>query len=129
MQYGARYEGFRIIQEPMVKWHRMSTAIVRVFNGDRFIIGADGRQTKGADDVLVTNALQKIFPINDENKLAYSICGSTIRTGENGVTIWNLHEQIRIAAAPLYGHGLGSLTAYAESLAGLINRVFFMKPE
>jgi len=55
----------------------MSTAIVRTYTSDGFVIAADGRVRGAEDGCVISDTVQKIFPIGGSTPyfLAYSISG------------------------------------------------------
>ena len=102
----------------------MSTAIFRMYLDDGFVIAADGRQTKGLNDEPVSDGIQKIFPIHDDNKqLGYSMCGTHLFTTNDGSrVIWDLHEEVEKAVLDPITRRSSSLEGYATRLSRPIYR-------
>jgi hypothetical protein len=82
----------------------MSTTIVRIYTPEGFVIAADGRNYNADTKTIVSDAVQKIFPVElMGGKLAYTLtgtCGITPR--DSNEVIFDLlpwiHESIRAAA-------------------------------
>ena len=83
---------------------QMSTSIVRIYTPEGFVIAADGRNYNADTKTVVSDSVQKIFPIEQMGgRLAYTLTGTCEITPRhsNEVTFdllpW-IHEAIRVTA-------------------------------
>src|SRR6266568_644651 len=79
----------------------MSTAIVRTYTPDGFVIAADGRARRAEDGKVETEKIQKIFPIGGSSSrfLAYSISGAaTIASRDATEVAFNFVAEIKRAS-------------------------------
>ena len=102
----------------------LSTAILRVYVSEGFVVGADGRQTKEPNEQVVSNETQKIFPIADENKqLGYALTGTHLFTSSDEREIlWDLRIEMENAIREIGGRRSSNLTGYAVRLSRPIQR-------
>lgn len=95
----------------------MSTAIVRTYTSEGFVIAADGR-ARGTDDWKVqTDEAQKIFPIGGSSTrfLAYSISGAaSIPSRDATEMAFDFVKEINIATQALSARRYSSLGDYAK---------------
>jgi hypothetical protein len=102
----------------------MSTAIVRIYTEEGFVIAADGRQVR-EDGLPFNDGAQKIFPLCDERgSLAYAICGTTLMTSDDDTNepVWDLAAEMAHAIKSLSGRKSKNLFGYATRLSRPINR-------
>jgi hypothetical protein len=106
-------------------WIDMSTVVVRVYTPEGFVVGADGRNYNAETKTILSDSIQKIFPIQHVGGvLAYSLSGTSELTppGSNEILFdllpW-IHKQIidlstvKFRSLWHYGH------AISESLSEL----------
>jgi hypothetical protein len=101
---------------------RMSTAILRIYTGDGFLIAADGL-AKEKDGSVSNLAAQKIFSFGAGGSLAYSIAGrSKIGPDDSPRISFSFEDQLDEAtlAIPMDQHA--TLTEFAKPLSQRILR-------
>jgi hypothetical protein len=100
----------------------MSTAIFRTYTSEGFVIAADGLRLKLGDPNYHKEDVQKIFPIEDENKtLAFGLAGC-IYTSNDDVAAFDFSVEADKAAKALTTRRPADLTRYAELFSGIINK-------
>ncbi len=106
----------------------MPTAIVRIFTGEGFVIGADGLETAEPGDAFVSDSLQKIFHVPGKDKqLAHAVCGiHRITSDKDGEILWDLHAQVQTTARALANARSATLYEYATRLSRPIHRALLM---
>lgn len=95
----------------------MSTAIVRTYTSEGFVIAADGRACGGEDGKVETDSVQKIFPIGSSSIgfLAYSISGTVSIASRDATEIaFNFAEEINRATLVLSMRRFSTLADYAK---------------
>ena len=102
----------------------MSTAIVRMYVTDGFIVAADGRKYDSENHLILSDTAQKIFSIDSPGKsLAYSLTG-VIGLGPNDSEDlgFNFEKEIAQAVTTARTSTEKTLDAYARVLARYITQ-------
>ena len=101
----------------------MSTAIVRTFTEEGFIIAADGRARGAEDGIKKYDDLQKIFAIgNNPRSLAYSISGAaSIATCDGTEIAFDFITEINRATEALSMRRYDNLGEYARKAFGSVH--------
>jgi hypothetical protein len=104
----------------------MSTAIVRSYHQDGFVVMADGRRTDTADPSVVIDTTQKIFDLSDgNNQIACSIAGVAIINGcQSNEAILDLGSEVLKGASALSGQRFRDMFEFGIQLARPINILF-----
>ena len=102
----------------------MSTAIVREYTAEGFVIAADGRKSK-PDGTVVSDTVQKIFPhVGPGRVLAYSLAGTVMFTAdhdENDI-VFDFVAQTAEVAKSLSAIRSKNLVGFGKRLGDAINR-------
>jgi hypothetical protein len=101
----------------------MSTSIVRIYTTEGFVIAADGRNYSLETKQIVSDTVQKIFPVEQPGRrLAYSISGTSELTPENSSTvIFDILNAIHEGVESLRDRTLKSLWHYCDALAEVVS--------
>jgi len=103
----------------------MSTAIVRTYTAEGFVIAADGRARGTEDGKTKFEKVQKIFPIGSGRNplLVYSISGSpTIPSRDATEVAFNFVEKINAAAQVFSERRANNLFDYAKRVGGAVHQ-------
>jgi len=94
------------------------TAIVRTLTPGGFVLAADGRKSGAIDGAVLSDSVQKIFPIKTfAGSFAYSIAGTIELPTDNNLEVaLNLAEEIRKSADSLEKRKTRNLAGYAVRL-------------
>lgn len=101
----------------------MSTAIVRMYTSDGFVVAAEGRKYNLESKIVVSDSVQKIFPIDEAGKrLVYTISGTVELTpkGSPDDVVFDCAGAIREAVRSLATSTFKSLWHYGEALSKLL---------
>lgn len=93
-EWSGIYVGGQICEAPFLKFDSMSTAIIRIYTREGFVVAADGRRRRHrptGDWAILSDSVQKIFPIEEEGRsLAYAMAGAAQIAGEAGQILFDL---------------------------------------
>jgi hypothetical protein len=94
------------------------TAIVRSLTREGFVMAADGQSSGAIDGAMLTDSVQKIFPVKTPHgAFAYSIVGTVeLITGDGTEVAVNLVDEIQSSASLLAHRKTKTLTGYAVRL-------------
>jgi hypothetical protein len=100
----------------------MSTAIVRIYTPDGFVIAAEGRKYNLETKTVLSGSVQKIFPIEDAGKrLAYTISGTVELTPKgSSEVVFDCARAIHHAIEALATSNFKSLWHYGEAISKLL---------
>jgi hypothetical protein len=102
---------------PRIICFPMSTAIVRTYTSEGFVIAADGRAIGVEERRVVTDTAQKVFPIEwTGGSLAYSVAGTLQISSDDRRQVFNLILETEKAQAAVTNTP-ASLVEYASLLA------------
>src|SRR5690242_9871498 len=78
------YRDGQFSAEPLLVSEPMSTAIVRIYTQEGFVIAADGRRRRTRDWKIISDHVQKVFPVVEPGRsIAYAMTGTTQIPAEN----------------------------------------------
>jgi hypothetical protein len=102
----------------------MSTAIVRIFTPEGFVIASDGRKTRSEDHVVLSDSEQKIFPAPGHgNQIAYGIAGAVHQTAVGSdVVLFDFVAEAEEAARSIASRKCRDLAGYAVRLCRPIHK-------
>jgi len=103
----------------------MSTAIVRTYTSEGFIIAADGRRCGAEDGKVDSDVTQKIFPIGGSSTrfLAYSISGfASIVSRDATEMVFSFVTEINRATQALSTRRYSALADYAKKAFGAVHQ-------
>jgi hypothetical protein len=96
--------GGQICEAPLLKFDSMSTAIIRIYTHEGFVIGADGRRRRTGDGAIISDTVQKIFPIEEAGRsLAYAMAGVTQIPSEDSEILFDFIVKAREAIKDFRG--------------------------
>jgi hypothetical protein len=101
----------------------MSTAIVRTYTSDGFVLAADGRSGDSRTGII-SDAEQKIFSFGGM-PLAYSFTGSAVKLGPPGEStdvVFDFPAEVSRAVQSISSRRHHTLLDYARRIAGPVHR-------
>jgi hypothetical protein len=120
-EWSGIYVAGKICAVPLLKIQPMSTAIVRIYPQEGFVIAADGR-TQNDDYTIFSDTAQKIFPVEeDARSLAYAMAGVTHIPGQGGKMPFDLHTEAQEVIKQHVKRRPADLHRYAEIVCRGIN--------
>ena len=94
------------------------TAIIRTLTLEGTVLAADGRNTGAVDGTVISDSVQKIFPVATANgTAAYCLCGTVNVISDDRLrVVVDIADEIRKSAESLTNRRTGSLVGYATRL-------------
>lgn len=98
----------------------MSTAIARIYTPEGFVVAADGRAYDPDNRMVISDSVQKIFPIEQSRRrLAYALAGTAGLTRKNSPeVVFDFVSETAKAVEALAETRPRSLRHYATARSG-----------
>jgi hypothetical protein len=120
-EWSGIYVDGQIREAPFLKLDSMSTAIIRIYTREGFVIAADGRR-QNDDGTIYSDSAQKIFPVEEPGRsLAYAMAGASHIPGGVGKMPFDFIIEAQETIKDFARRRPADLHRYAEIVSRRIN--------